>query len=117
MFISTCETIFSFIIDLLFDLSIKHEYPIILAFAFVTSFEHSKLDFPVVITSSTIKTFEPSFIIKSLLSENSPFILSEKIVSTPNNLPISYPIIIPPIAGESIKSILVKEDLIFSAKD
>ena len=44
------------------------------------------------------------FIKKSRLSLNSPSTLSENIVSLFNILPISYPIIIPPIAGDKIKS-------------
>ena len=83
------ETIFPFIEDFPLDLLIKHAYPTIFALLSKTNFEHSKLDFPVVITSSTIKTFWSFFIKKSLLSLNSPLTLSEKIVSLFNNLPIS----------------------------
>ena len=45
------------------------------ALALTISFEHSKLDFPVVITSSTIKTFDFCFILKPLLSLNFPLTL------------------------------------------
>ena len=53
-----------------------------------TNFEHSRLDLPVVITSSTIKTLVSFFILKSLLNLNSPLTLSENIVSLFNNFPI-----------------------------
>ena len=56
-----------------------------LAPASLTNFEHSKLDLPVVITSSTIRTLLLFFIIKSRLSLNSPFTLSANIVSLFNN--------------------------------
>ena len=72
MSISTCETIFSFNNDFPFDRSIKQAYPTIFAFLSNTNFEHSKLDFPVVNTSSTISTFWSFFIEKSLLSSNTP---------------------------------------------
>jgi hypothetical protein len=52
-----------------------------LAFAFLINLTHSKLDFPVVITSSIIKTFDLFFILKPLLKVNFPFTLSQKIVS------------------------------------
>ena len=61
--------------DLLFDRSIIHAYPTIIAPAASTNCEHSKLDFPVVITSSTIRTLEFFLIKKSLLSLNTPFTL------------------------------------------
>ena len=51
------ETIFSLIADFPLDLSIKQAYPTIIALLSSTILEHSKLDFPVVITSSIIKTF------------------------------------------------------------
>ena len=57
MFSSIWETILSLIEELPFDLSIIHAYPTILALFSKTNFEHSKLDFPVVITSSIIRTF------------------------------------------------------------
>ena len=81
--------------------------PTNLAFAFFIRLTHSKLDFPVVITSSIIRTLAPSLILKPLLSLNLPFTLSQKIVSFLSSLPISYPIITPPIAGARIKSIFL----------
>ena len=56
----TCEIIFLFFIfNVLFeDLSIKHANPANLALDFFINSTHSRLDFPVVITSSTINTFE-----------------------------------------------------------
>ena len=53
-----CEIIFLFFIFkfFLFDLSIMHANPTILDLYLSTSFAHSKLDLPVVITSSTINT-------------------------------------------------------------
>ena len=83
----------------------------------VTNFEHSILDLPVVITSSTIKTLVPCLILKSLRNTNSPLTLSQKIVSIPISLPISYPTIIPPIAGDKIKPISLNSFLIFLASD
>ena len=59
------------------------------AFDFFISFTHSKLDLPVVITSSIIKTLAPFFILKPLLRVNFPFTLSQKIVSFFKILPIS----------------------------
>ena len=54
-----CETIFFLIFKfLLFDLSIIQAKPTSLAPDFFISLTHSRLDFPVVITSSTIKTLE-----------------------------------------------------------
>ena len=87
--------------------------PTSLAFDFLINFVHSKLDFPVVITSSTIRTLDFFLILKPLLILNSPLTLSQKIVSFFNNLPISYPTIIPPIAGDRIKSIFLNLFLIF----
>ena len=75
--------------DCPFDLSIIHAKPTIFALASVINFEHSKLDFPVVITSSTINTLASFFILKSLLNVKLPSTLSENIVSLFNNLPIS----------------------------
>ena len=60
-----------------------------MAFAFLTNFAHSKMDLPVVITSSTINTFVSFFIEKPLLSWNLPSTLSENIASLFNLLPIS----------------------------
>ena len=60
-----------------------------LAFDFSISLTHSKLDFPVVITSSIIKTLAPFLILKPLLSVNFPLTLSQKIVSYLRSLPIS----------------------------
>ena len=92
-------------------------YPIISALLKLTSFEHSKLDFPVVMTSSTIKTLLPFSILKSLLNLNSLSTLSEKIVLLFSNLPNSYPTIIPPIAGDKIMSKSVNSFFILSASD
>ena len=94
-----------------------HEKPSILPLDFFTNLEHSRVDFPVVITSSTINTFEFFLILNPRLNLNFPLILSEKIVSTFNNFPISYPIIIPPTAGDKIKSILENSFFIFWDKD
>ena len=63
--IQPVKRFFPFIEDFPFDLLIKHAYPIILALLSSTNFEHSKLDFPVVITSSTIRTFD-FFLLKNL---------------------------------------------------
>ena len=60
-----------------------------LACAFLTNLTHSKLDFPVVITSSIIRTLAPLLILKPLQRANFPLTLSQKIVSFFNNLPIS----------------------------
>ena len=54
--------------------------PTSLAPAFLINFTHSKLDFPVVITSSTINTLDPLLILKFLLNINFPFTRSENIV-------------------------------------
>ena len=86
----------------MFDLSIKHAKPTNLALDFLINLTHSKLDFPVVITSSTINTLEFFLIKNPLLKLNLPLTLSQKIVSLFNNLPISYPTTIPPIAGDKI---------------
>ena len=59
------------------------------------------------ITSSIINTFDFGLILKPLLNLNFPFILSQKIVSIFKILPISYPITIPPIAGDKIISIFL----------
>ena len=92
-----CETIdFLIFRDFLDDRSIIVANPKRDAFAFLINFTHSKLDFPVVITSSIIKTLDPFFYFKSSLRVNFPFTLSQKIVSFFKSLPISYPIIIPP---------------------
>ena len=48
---------------------------------------------------------------------NFPFTRSQKIVSFFNIFPISYPIIIPPIAGASMMSMCLKLFLIFFAND
>tara|TARA_B100000902_G_scaffold351629_1_gene361729 strand:+ start:187 stop:471 length:285 start_codon:yes stop_codon:yes gene_type:complete len=59
-----CEIIFVFIFkDFFVDLSIIEANPKSLAFDFFINFTHSKLDLPVVITSSIIKTFEPFLIL------------------------------------------------------
>ena len=84
---------------------------------FLINLAHSKLDFPVVITSSIIKTFDPFLNLKPLLNLNFPFTLSQKIVSIFNNFPISYPNYYPPIAGAKIISIFLNFFLIFFAND
>ena len=43
-------------------------YPIIIPSLSATNLEHSRLDLPVVMTSSIIRTFAPFFILKSLLN-------------------------------------------------
>ena len=54
-----CEIIFFFIFKVFFvDLSMMDANPTNLAPAFVINFTHSRLDLPVVITSSIIITFE-----------------------------------------------------------
>jgi len=73
----------------LLDLSIRQAKPSNLDLDFLISLTHSKLDFPVVITSSIIKTFDFGLILKPLLSLNFPFTLSQKIVSILRILPIS----------------------------
>ena len=103
--------------DSLEDLSIKQAKPKILALDFLINLTHSKLDLPVVITSSTINTREFFLIEKPLLNLNFPSTRSQNIVSLFNNLPISYPIIIPPIAGDKIISIFFMCFLIFLLND
>ena len=78
-----------FLINKLFlsDRSIIQANPNIFAFAFFTNFAHSKLDFPVVITSSTMRTFAFLLIEKPLLSLNFPSTLSKNIASLFNNFP------------------------------
>ena len=78
-----CEIIFLFFIFKFFfeDLSIKQANPNNLALDFCINLKHSKLDFPVVITSSTIKTLEFFLIEKPLRNLNLPLTLSQKIVS------------------------------------
>ncbi|SVA35244.1 uncharacterized protein METZ01_LOCUS88098 [marine metagenome] len=66
-----------------------HENPKSFAPAFLINFTHSKLDLPVVITSSIIKTLDFLLILKPLLNLKDPFTLSQKIVSFFNNFPIS----------------------------
>ena len=70
-----------FMLLFLFDLSIMQAYPITSAFALSANLEHSKLDLPVVITSSTIKIFCPFLISNPLLKSNPSLLLSAKIVS------------------------------------
>ena len=83
------EIIFFFILNVFFeDLSIIAANPTRDAFALLISLTHSILDFPVVITSSTIKTFDPFSILKPLLKINFPLTLSQKIVSFFKILPI-----------------------------
>ena len=69
------------------DLSIKHANPNNIALDFFINLAHSKLDFPVVITSSIIKTLNFFFILKPLLNLNLPDTLSQKILSFFNILP------------------------------
>ena len=58
-----CDVIGSFILRVFFvDLSIIDAKPKSLAFDFLINLTHSKLDLPVVITSSIINTFEPFLI-------------------------------------------------------
>ena len=55
-----CDIIFFFIFNVfLVDLSMMEANPTSLAPAFVINLTHSKLDLPVVITSSIIITFDP----------------------------------------------------------
>ena len=77
------EKLFSFLFlsDFFVDLSIIAAKPISLALAFLINFTHSRLDLPVVITSSIIKTFDPFLILKPLLNVNFPLTLSQNIVS------------------------------------
>ena len=105
--------IFCLIRTELFDLSIMHAKPTNLDLLFFIIFEHSKTDLPVVITSSTIRTFEFSGILKPRLNISLPSNLSAKIVSIFNCRPTSYPTTIPPIAGESIISIFLNFFFIF----
>ena len=68
-----CEIILVLILsDFFVDLSIMDAKPKSLALAFLISLTHSKLDFPVVITSSIIKTFAPFLILNPLLNLNFP---------------------------------------------
>ena len=72
-FIFKCEIIFVLIFRfLLVDLSIIEAKPTNLALDFSINLTHSRLDLPVVITSSIIKTFEFFLILKPLLSLNLP---------------------------------------------
>ena len=75
--------------DFFVDLSMIEANPKSFPLAFVINFSHYKLDFPVVITSSIIRTFAPSFMLKPLLNVNLPLTRSQKIVSFFNSLPIS----------------------------
>ena len=68
-------------------------------------------------TSSTINFLCFLLILKPLLNEKILSTLSAKIVSTFKILPISYPITMPPIAGESIKLKSLNSCLIFSARE
>ena len=84
-----CDIIFFFIFSVfLVDLSMIVANPTSLAPAFVINFTHSKLDLPVVITSSIMITFDPFLIWKPLLNLNLPSTLSQNIVSFFNNFPI-----------------------------
>ena len=73
----------------LFDLSIIHAKPATYAFDFFINLTHSKLDFPVVMTSSIIKTFALGLILKPLRKQNFPLTLSQNIVSFFKSLPTS----------------------------
>ena len=75
--------------DFFVDLSIMDANPRSLPPDFVINFTHSKLDLPVVITSSIIRTLAPFSIWKPLLNVNKPLTLSQNIVSFFNNFPIS----------------------------
>ena len=61
------------------DLSIKQANPNKIALDFFINLTHSKLDFPVVITSSMIKTLDFFFILKPLLNLKFPFTRSQKL--------------------------------------
>ena len=73
----------------LLERSIIQAKPTNLALAFFIRFTHSKLDLPVVITSSTIKTLVFFFILNPLLNVNFFLTLSQKIVSFFKIFPIS----------------------------
>ena len=73
------------------DLSIIDAKPKSLPLAFLINFTHSRLDLPVVITSSIIRTLDPFLILNPLLKINFPFTLSQKIVSFFKIFPISTP--------------------------
>ena len=66
-----------------------HAKPTNFAFALLINLTHSKLDLPVVITSSIIKTLEFFKIENPLLNLNLPETLSQKIVSFLNNFSFS----------------------------
>ena len=70
MLILICDTIFLFFIFKVFlsDRSIIQAKPILLDLNFLINFVHSKLDLPVVMTSSTIRTFYLGLIEKPLLN-------------------------------------------------
>ena len=111
------ETIFSLIKTLLFERSIIQAKPTSLALFVFTILEHSIADFPVVITSSTIRTLESGGITNPRLNNNLSIFLSAKIVCVFNCLPISYPTTIPPKAGDKTISISLKLLLIFSVNE
>ena len=79
--------------------------PITLASYFFIALIHSSEDFPVVITSSITTTLDFFFILKPLLKQSSELTLSKKIDLFPNISPTLLPIIMPPIAGDTTKSI------------
>ncbi len=84
-----CDIILDLILsDFLVDLSIIEAKPKSLALAFFINLTHSKLDFPVVITSSIINTFAPFLILNPLLNLNFPLTRSQKIVSFFKSLPM-----------------------------
>ena len=63
--------------------------PTILALDFLIILIHSRLEPPVVMTSSIMSTFEFFLMLNPLLKTNLPLTLSAKIVSILSNLPIS----------------------------
>jgi len=56
-----------------------HENPKSFASAFLINLTHSKLDLPVVITSSIIKTLDFLLILKPLLNLKNPFTFHKKL--------------------------------------
>ena len=88
--ILNCEIIFLLIFKFFFDdLSIIQANPKSLALDLLISLTHSRLDLPVVITSSIINTLDFFLILKPLLRVNLPLTLSQKIASFFNYFPIS----------------------------
>jgi hypothetical protein len=79
------------------------------AMAFIASREER----PVVTTSSTSSSFCPGSIAKPRLSSKVPVGRSTKMAGRPSERPTSWPMMTPPIAGETTISIL---DLISSGR-